>query len=112
MLGVGPLEHDRDHDDEHDVGDSDGGRGVRVDLGAGDIIILPAGVSHCSVTSQGDYEYLGLYPEGSPKDDNNYCKAGEKETRLKAETARKVPIPEWDPIFGHKGPFTRSGVMP
>lgn len=48
MLGVGPLEHDRDHDDEHDVGDSDGGRGVRVDLGAGDIIILPVS---CSMSS-------------------------------------------------------------
>jgi hypothetical protein len=24
-----------------------------------------AGVSHCSITSEGDYEYLGLYPEVS-----------------------------------------------
>lgn len=24
-----------------------------------------AGVSHCSVTSEGGYEYLGLYPEVS-----------------------------------------------
>lgn len=43
--------------------------------------------------------------KGSPKYDNNFCKAGEEETRMKAETARKVPVPEWDPIFGHKGPL-------
>ena len=24
-----------------------------------------AGVSHCSVTSEGEYEYVGLYPEVS-----------------------------------------------
>jgi uncharacterized protein YjlB len=43
--------------------------------------------------------------QGSPKYDNNFCKAGAEETRKKAETARNVPIPEWDPICGHKGPL-------
>lgn len=31
----------------------------------GDAIVLPAGVSHCSVKSSEDYEYVGLYPKVS-----------------------------------------------
>lgn len=65
LLGRGPLE-------------SEGG--VEVRLAQGDIIVLPvstsartspgdesnmaqAGVSHCSLDSDGDYEYVGLYPK-------------------------------------------------
>ncbi|KAL9115987.1 MAG: hypothetical protein Q9227_000355 [Pyrenula ochraceoflavens] len=64
-----------------------------------------AGVSHHSVTSAGEYEYVGLYPEGSPHYDNNFCKAGEQETIEKAKIASEVPIPENDPVFGKDGPL-------
>lgn len=92
LLGRGPL------DDA-----SEGG--IEVDVNTGDIIVLPAGVSHCSVTSEGEYEYVGLYPRGSPKWDNNWCKANEHETSLKAEQAKRVPIPDYDPIYGKDGPL-------
>lgn len=52
-LGKGPL------DDENVPN-------VEVDLFTGDVIILPAGVGHSSISndsSEGEYEYLGLYPE-------------------------------------------------
>lgn len=32
-------------------------------LKAGDVIILPAGVSHCSRDFQDDYRYIGVYPK-------------------------------------------------
>lgn len=48
-LGTGPL----------DVG----AKGIEVELGEGDAIVLPAGVSHCSIESSSEYEYVGLYPE-------------------------------------------------
>lgn len=35
----------------------------------------------------------------------NFCKAGEEETNEKAANARKVPIPDYDPIFGLDGPL-------
>lgn len=57
------------------------------------------------VRSSDDYEYVGLYPQGSPHYDNNFCKAGEEETREKAANTRKVPVPEWDPFFGVGGPL-------
>lgn len=92
LLGRGPL------DDPNDGG-------IEVDVSVGDIIVLPAGVSHCSVDSEGDYEYVGLYPKGSPHWDSNFCKADATETAEKARNARNVPIPEYDPIYGQDGPL-------
>jgi len=92
LLGRGPLDQ------------PDGGN-VEVELGPGDAIVLPAGVAHCSIRSENDYEYVGLYPRGSPHWDNNFCKAGEDETKEKARNARAVPVPDSDPIFGTDGPL-------
>ncbi|KAH7357216.1 hypothetical protein BKA65DRAFT_222908 [Rhexocercosporidium sp. MPI-PUGE-AT-0058] len=92
LLGRGPLDPETEDD-------------LMLELGAGDAIVLPAGVAHCSLESSDDYEYVGLYPEGSPHWDNNFCKADEKETQQKASNARAVPLPESDPIFGIGGPL-------
>ncbi|KAI9705865.1 MAG: hypothetical protein M1836_005271 [Candelina mexicana] len=109
LLGRGPLD------------DAEGA--VEVDVRAGDVIVLPAGVAHCSLSSEGDYEYLGLYPkvrviqikidgmsviaseQGSPPWDNNFCKAGPDETEEKARACRNVPLPDYDPVFGVGGPL-------
>jgi len=48
-----------------------------------------------------------LCRQGSPHWDNNFCKAGPEETEEKAQTAKKVPIPEWDPVYGRDGPLVR-----
>lgn len=48
LLGVGPLDNE--------------GVGKRVRLDAGDVIVLPAGVSHCSQTYS-EYRYIGAYPK-------------------------------------------------
>lgn len=91
LLGRGPLD------------DLEGSQ--EISLHTGDIIVLPAGVSHCSLQSEADYEYVGLYPEGSPHWDNNYCKADPAETYQKAAICRSVPIPAYDPIHGKGGPL-------
>lgn len=39
--------------------------GIEVDVAAGDVIVIPAGVSHRSLTSEDDYRYIGVYPEVS-----------------------------------------------
>jgi uncharacterized protein YjlB len=52
LLGRGPNDHAKE-----DV--------LEVTLETGDAIVLPAGVAHCSLYSEEDYEYVGLYPKVS-----------------------------------------------
>ena len=40
--------------------------GVEVDVKAGDVVVVPAGVSHRSLSAYGDYWYIGVYPEVGP----------------------------------------------
>jgi uncharacterized protein YjlB len=54
LLGRGPL--DTPEDSDNDVG-------IQVTVNTGDAIVLPAGVAHCCLESEGGYEYVGLYPE-------------------------------------------------
>ncbi|KAJ9643128.1 hypothetical protein H2201_009002 [Coniosporium apollinis] len=79
--------------------------GKKLQVAQGDVFVLPAGVSHCSIDSEGDYEYIGFYPEGSPKWDMNYCKETPEQTRRKAVDCYNVPIPDTDPVYGASGPL-------
>ncbi|KAI1442736.1 hypothetical protein F5Y02DRAFT_395448 [Annulohypoxylon stygium] len=92
LLGVGPNE--------------DAGKGHEVLMKAGDVIILPAGVSHCSRDFQDDYRYVGVYPKGAPKWKNEYCK-DESRCRELREEAESVEMPVSDPVRGHMGPLNK-----
>lgn len=94
--------------------------GVEVDVQAGDVIVVPAGVSHRSVSSEGDYRYIGVYPEVSsaisikasfvdkaqeaPKWRNNLCEGEEDMDALRHEIDA-VAVPDHDPVFGKDGPL-------
>lgn len=84
LYGVGPLDKDED--------------GVVFDMQAGDIAVHAAGVAHRNTESSSDYLYMGLYPNGSPHWNNNYCKDDPETTKLKAASAAEVAIPDYDPI--------------
>lgn len=110
------------------VNGAEGTGGVEVDVFPGDVVVVPAGVSHRSLTSSGGYRYIGVYPEVSlsggvvkqlsseaavadlvqtgPKWRNNYCKGEEPMEDLESEIAR-VEIPEADPVYGIGGPLVR-----
>ncbi|KAH7085196.1 hypothetical protein BKA63DRAFT_13130 [Paraphoma chrysanthemicola] len=87
-------------DDEEPVG------GVEFDVSPGDVVVVPAGVSHRSLTSSGGYRYIGVYPRTNPKWRNNYCKGEEPLEDLKKEIAN-VEMPEADPVYGIDGPLVR-----
>lgn len=46
-------------------GHSDASGGERISVSAGDVVVLPAGTAHSSVTSTDDYRYVGVYPKVS-----------------------------------------------
>lgn len=55
------------------VGQIEAGHGAKIDVAAGDVIVLPAGTAHSSLESSSDYRYIGVYPAVSFPDaaDNN-----------------------------------------
>lgn len=49
------------------VGQIEAGQGSRIDVAAGDVIVLPAGTAHSSLESSSDYRYIGVYPTVSSR---------------------------------------------
>lgn len=45
------------------LGKIEQGKGLEVDVQAGDVIVLPAGTAHSSLESSSDYQYIGVYPQ-------------------------------------------------
>jgi uncharacterized protein YjlB len=81
-----------------------GEAGVTVEVGAGDVVVIPAGVGHCNLGSSRDFLVVGAYPRGQSWD----LRTGEPDERPGVlENIRKVPLPEKDPVFGNKGPLTK-----
>ena len=74
-----------------------GEQGKKVEVKAGDIIIIPAGVGHKNLESSADFAVVGAYPNGSDYD----LKTGKQGERPEADrNIAQVPIPDADPLLG------------
>ena len=82
-----------------------GGTGGRkLALEKGDVIIIPAGLSHKCSKASADFLCVGSYPGGNEYDIN----LGTKEELEKAKPRlAKMPKPSLDPVFGKEG-FLKS----
>ena len=80
-----------------------GGPGGEIfEAGAGDVIIIPAGVSHCNKGQSSDFSVVGAYPAGQSWD----MKFGNPGDRPAADqNIKAVPTPDSDPFFGSGGPL-------
>jgi len=74
--------------------------GVLVRVEAGDVIVLPAGVSHCMVGNSDDIQMVGGYPDGRDWDNVQQAHLGEAERRDAAKRIMMLPIPARDPATG------------
>lgn len=72
-------------------------------LTIGDVLIIPAGVSHRSLESSEDFMMVGAYPQGSQVDILQ-CKSA-LPTQDAVDRAENVPIPRKDPVYGSSGPL-------
>ena len=79
-----------------------GSDGQAVTAKAGDVIIIPAGVSHKNLDQSPDFRCVGAYPAGQSPD-MQYGKSGERP--LADQNIRSVPLPKTDPVFGENGPL-------
>jgi|SRR5918997_4045244 uncharacterized protein YjlB len=83
-----------------------GGReGETVEVDAGDVVVIPAGVGHCRESSGAGFSVVGAYPRGQEDYDLRTGEEGERPEVL--ENIRNVPLPETDPLFGEGGPLPR-----
>lgn len=76
-----------------------GEKGAQIEVGAGDVLIIPAGVAHKNLGAENAIKCVGAYPDGRDYD-INYGKTGER-PRADRNIA-KVPVPDFDPVFGLK----------
>lgn len=82
-----------------------GPKGETVEVTAGDVVVIPAGVGHCRESSGGGFSVVGAYPRGQENYDLRTGEEGERPEVL--ENIRSVPLPETDPLFGKRGPLLR-----
>ena len=80
-----------------------GPQGTTVEVEAGGVLVIPAGVGHRNVGSSNDFKVLGAYPRGQESYDLRTGEEGERPEVL--ENIRSVPLPEADPLFGPAGPL-------
>lgn len=79
-----------------------GPNGQAVDVAAGDVVVIPAGVAHRNEGASGDFLVVGGYPEGQ---DWDICPAKPDEKGCAAADIDRVPPPSSDPVYGEDGPL-------
>lgn len=75
-----------------------GPRGREVEVEEGDVLVLPAGVGHCSMRTDKHFLAVGAYLPGQ---DWDLCKTMADAAAL--ERIRALPPPESDPVEGREG---------
>lgn len=109
--GVYPFHHF--HADAHEALGVVSGRarvqfggegGVKVELAAGDAVLIPAGVGHCALWGSPDFVCVGFYPPGTKPD----LARDESAPADAAARVAAVPLPATDPLFGEDGPLVRA----
>lgn len=76
--------------------------GLIVEVQAGDVIVVPAGVGHRKMGASADLLVVGAYPEGGEPD---ICTGTAWEHDRAVERIAQVPMPAEDPVFGASGPL-------
>jgi uncharacterized protein YjlB len=109
---VHPFHHF--HSDAHEVlGVASGSAKVRfggpagqlLDVSAGDVVVVPAGVGHCNEAKTADLLIIGAYPDNTERRDLRRGKPAEHDEVVRNIAA--VKLPPADPVSGADGPLSR-----
>ena len=86
-----------------------GARGQELDVEAGDVVVLPAGTGHRSVSASADLLVVGAYPDNAGFDQR---RPGEIDHASAVAAVATVPLPMHDPVYGADGPLGRMWSPP
>ena len=78
--------------------------GPVVELQAGDVAVIPAGVAHKNEAQSSDFAVVGAYPAGTSAD-LKYGRPGERPAADR--NVQAVPTPQLDPVAGAQGSLPR-----
>ena len=81
-----------------------GESGTDVDISAGDVVVIPAGVGHKALGASPDFGVVGAYPTGTRADLLHGTSEKKDDWR---EAIAQVPLPDLDPVCGAGGPLQR-----
>jgi len=87
-----------------------GAKGRKVELKAGDVVIIPAGVGHNHIRQSKDLPIVGAYPANSGKYDD--ARPEEMDHKRALARIRKVRRPSTDPVYGSDGPLLAHWPIP
>ena len=79
-----------------------GATGIVLDVHAGDVVVIPAGVGHQNLGASGDLLVVGAYPGGA---DFDLCRGRADERPRVLDNIRQVALPAADPVYGRAGPL-------
>jgi uncharacterized protein YjlB len=81
-----------------------GEQGKNIEVNAGDVIVIPAGIAHQNIDADDDFGVVGAYPDGREWD----LLRGLPGERPNADhNIAALPVPDKDPIYGAEGPLRR-----
>ncbi|HEY8873228.1 MAG TPA: cupin, partial [Stellaceae bacterium] len=73
-----------------------------VELAAGDVVVIPAGIAHKREAATGDLLVIGAYPRGQHPD---MCRADADSRDRALANIAAVALPEADPVTGRADPL-------
>lgn len=74
-----------------------GNKGKTVKVGAGDVIVIPAGTGHECLKASTEFLVVGAYPATGTYDE---CRGSFQERDRAIASIRRVEVPEQNPLFG------------
>ena len=80
-----------------------GASGRKIELRAGDVVIIPAGVGHKHIKQSKDLLIVGAYPANAGKYDEP--KPGEIDHAVALKNVERAKRPATDPVYGRRGPL-------
>lgn len=74
-----------------------GPSGPHIEVSAGDVVLIPAGVGHCRLDMSPDLSVIGAYPVGQSADLRRDNAADFRGAQVQVA---EVPLPPFDPVTG------------